>query len=252
VNEAFGIQNEAIGINGSLNPSGATLKVTGDLHVTGSVSLPAGSSVSGNVYATALTAQGTIGQAFVQEPAGGAIVAPSTVTDYRTYTLNGVTYSATNLTTDPTAGKVLGPTVSNPAGIYYTMNRNVNLAGVTINGSLIVKSGNLNITSGNANVITPMANFPGLVVDKQIIAVGSGKALTVNGLTWAGTGINGSGSNSGSSITINGSLLIPNSTGINSYNGTLNLNYNATNANVPTFSSQMQQPTSMKVLSWSD
>ncbi len=184
----FGIPNQAAGVNGNLVPNGAKVTVTGDLRTTGSVTLPAGSSVSGNVYATALTLSGGTDGAFVQEPSTGTTAAPSAVTDYRVYTLNGVSYSATQLTSDPVAGRVLGPTVSNPAGIYYAQNRNMNLNGVTINGTLIVKNGNLSVATGTANVITPAANFPGLVVDKQLTVPGSNKLLTVNGLAWIGTG----------------------------------------------------------------
>jgi hypothetical protein len=250
--QTFGIPNTAGGFNGNFTPAlGAITHITGDLRSNGAVTLPLGSTVSGNVYGTALSLLGVLGQSFIQTPANTLQNAPTSVTDYRTYTYNGVTYSAKLLTTDPAAGTTLGPTLTNPAGIYYTQNRTANLSGVTINGTLIVKSGNLSVTSGNNNVITPMSGFPGLVVDKQITVPGSNKSLTVNGLTWAGTGITGTGSNSGSAISINGSLLIPGTNALNSYTGTVNLNYTAANVNVPNFSSQVTQPTAIKVLSWS-
>jgi hypothetical protein len=249
----FGIPNMAGGFNGNLTPpSGAVIHVTGDLRASGTVTLPAGSTVSGNVYGTALSNQGSIGASFIQTPSANVLNAPSSVTNYQTYTYNGTTYSAKLLATDPAAGTTLGPTPTNPAGIYYTQNRTMNLNGVTINGSLLVKNGNVTVTGSNPNTITPMTGFPGLVVDKQITVPGSGKSLTVNGLTWAGNGINGTGgSNSGSSITVNGSLLIPNSGVLNNYSGTLNLKYTAANVNVPNFSTQVAQPTSLKLLSWS-
>ncbi len=249
--------NQAAGINGNVT-LGSNMKVTGDIRTTGTVTLNTGSTVTGDVYAPTLVLNGgTESSSFVQTTSTGVTVAPTAVTDYRTYTYNGTTYSATLLTTDPAAGTTLGPTATNPAGIYYAQGRNMNLNGVTINGTLLVDKtgatgGGVTVTGSAANTITPMSGFPGLVVQAGITVSGSNRSLTVNGLTWANTGITGSGTQTGSSITVNGSLLIPGTAGIGAYNGALNLNYNAQNVSVSNFSSQMQVPKSLQVVSWSE
>jgi len=129
----------------------------------------------------------------------------------------------------------------------------LNLNGITINGTLIVKkttTGGGVVVNAASNTITPMSGFPGLVVDAQIVVAGASKGLTVNGLTWAGTGLTGTGNNSTSSVNINGSLLIPSTSGIGAYTGALNLNYNAANVAVPNFSSLMQVPKNITVVGW--
>jgi hypothetical protein len=185
-------------------------------------------------------------------PSSGVTVAPTTVTDFRTYQMNGVTYNGKLLSSSPAAGTVLGPTATNPAGVYYAQGMNLNLNGVTINGTLIIKktgtSGG-NVVIKGVNTITPASGFPGLVVDSQIQMSGTGRSLTVNGLTWAAGGLTGS---AGNSMTVNGALLIPNSTGIGGYSGALALNYNAQNVAVPNFSTQMQVPINIAVVSWSE
>jgi Tfp pilus assembly protein PilX len=250
----FGVANQAAGFASSVSfPASATVHITGDLHTTGSVVMNANSTISGNVYAQNLTLNNATPPAGFSQIATPASTVPTTVTDYTTYTYNGVSYSAKLLTTDPVAGTTLGPTVTNPAGIYYTSNRNVNLNGVTINGSLLIKgsgtTGSLTVKAAG-NTITPMSGFPGLVVQNQLTTSGSNQSLTVNGLTWISKGIGTSGS--GANLTINGSLLTPSGTPIAAgYQGTINLNYSAANVNVPNFSTtQVQMPSSVKMLSW--
>lgn len=252
--------NQAGGFNGPLNPTGgAIINTPNDIRANGAVSVSAGSTFGGTIYAPSVVNHGGTVNAFVQTPSAGAAPAPTAVTDYRTYTYNGVTYSGTLLTTDPVAGTVLGPTANNPAGVYYRQGTsNMNLNGITINGTLIVKKsgangGGVNIAGSSANTITPKGGFPGLVVDTQIVMAGNNRQLTVNGIAWAGTGLSRSGTtNTGSVLTVNGSLLIPSSNGLGSFSGTLNLNYNVQNVNVPNFSSQTQVPKSIGVLSWNE
>jgi hypothetical protein len=236
-------QNQAGGFTGNL-PLNSLDKVVGNVQTAGTVT-NTGASVSGSVTQNA-----------------SGVVAPTQVTDFSVpYTYAGQTYSPTLLTSDPAAGTTLGPTASNPAGIYYVNNRLMNLKGITINGSLIIKSGGVSVTSATTNTITPVSGYPGLVINKSTSNVtgagylevsGANAALTVNGLVWSQLGITKVGAaNTGSQITINGSLLTPASSPFNSYNGALTLNYTAANVNVPNFSSQMSVPKNLKVLSWS-
>lgn len=242
-NTVFGVANEAGGFVGNISvPANTSLKVTGDLRSTGSATLSASSTVSGTIY----------------QAAGNTVPNSTQITNYQTYKLNGVTYSATLLTTDPAPGTTLGPTSSNPSGVYYSTNRNLTLKGVTINGTILVNNpggstanGNLVINTTLANTITPVAGsgLPAVVVANQIKMSGANMQLTVNGLAWVNKGIGTSGTNA--NLTINGSLLVPvSSTQISStYNGTIKLNYQADNLHVPDFSPAVQVPT-VKVISW--
>jgi hypothetical protein len=248
----FGMPGAAGGFNGPLT-LGANVNVTGDLHVQGAVSLASGDVIDGSVIATALNPGGATNPgSFIQLSASTTSCSPTTHIDYTTYSQAGVTYAATLLATDPTAGTVLGPTAANPAGIYYALNRNVNLNGVTINGSLIVKNGGVVVKGSEPNTITAAQGYPALVVDNQLAVNSTNRQLTVNGLVYAGQGVAGTGSsNTGSVLTINGSLLVPGSGGISSaFTGTVNLNYVAANTAVPTFSTQMQVPTNIRVQTW--
>ena len=253
----YGIPNQAGGFNGNLTlPTNATVSVQGDLRTNGTLYLNAQTSVTGNIYAQALQAtSGTSLLSFVQTLATDTTgLVPTAVTDYRTYSYGGATYSAKLLATDPVAGTVLGPTATNPAGIYYATARNLTLKGVTVNGTVIVKSGSLIVSGTSANTITPMVNFPAVVVDKTITVSGTAKQLTINGLAWVDLGITNTGTdNTGSKITVNGSLLIPTTPGIvSSYNGALALNYNATSASVSNFSSTTPVSNNVQVVNWSE
>lgn len=142
------------------------------------------------------------------------IPTPATLRNYNTYIYQGNTYSATVITGLPT-GTTLGPTVSNPAGVYrysgtLTMNHNV-----TINGTLVVENGDLNI-SGGGNQITPVDGFPALIAKSNVWMRGtllpssSPRDLTVNGLTWMGGSLKYSGLFSNGFVTVNGGLMFGN------------------------------------------
>ncbi len=141
---------------------------------------------------------------------------PSTTTlrSFTTYKYNGNTYSAGVIAGLPT-GTTLGPTISNPAGIYrysgtLTMNHSV-----TINGTLIVENGDLNI-SGGGNTITPTDGFPALIAKGNVWVRGtllpssSPRDLTVNGLAWLGGSLKYSGLLSNASFNVNGAIQFGN------------------------------------------
>jgi hypothetical protein len=231
-----------LSVSGNLLSSGAFNAISGAVSVSGTLQA---SSVSGTVSATS-----TVLSAYPS-------AAPATTTIFTSYYLDGTQYYATNLTTDPAPGTTLGPTPTNPAGVYYSTNQNRTLSGVTINGTLIVKgngstTGGVIIGASSTNTITPMPGFPALMVDNTIKTNGNNSAITINGVAWAAKGITqASASNTGSSITVNGSLLIPStsSSAISAYKQALSLTYNANTVNVPNFSSQSPTPT-MQIVSW--
>jgi hypothetical protein len=239
---------QGFGDNGPIT-LGANQSVYGDLHTTGAVTLNAGSSVSGAVYATSVALAGGTESSFVQVPSSGVVAAPTTVANYQTYTLGGLSYSGKLLTTAPAAGTVLGPTATNPAGVYYFTGSSMTFNGVTINGTLIATTGTVTITGTGTTTITPMSGFPGLVAHNRITFSGTSANLTVNGLAWASAGLSGAGT--AYNFTVNGSLLIPTSPGLGTYSGKLALTYKAANVQVPNFSTQTQVPI-ITVVSWSE
>jgi len=142
------------------------------------------------------------------------IPTPATLRSFTTYTYNGNTYSAATIGGLPT-GTTLGPTPSNPAGIYrysgtLTMNHNV-----TINGTLIVENGDLNV-SGGGNTITPVDGFPALIAKSNVWLRGtllpstSPRDLTINGLAWLGGSLKYSGLLSNGFFTVNGAIQFGN------------------------------------------
>ncbi|HEY8667334.1 MAG TPA: hypothetical protein VIL86_11750, partial [Tepidisphaeraceae bacterium] len=149
--------------------------------------------------------------------------------------------------------QTLGPTVNNPAGIYWSASDLQISKNVTINGTLLLKTGKLTII-GSGNVITPKAGYPALVVKDDLSIKGKNHSLTVNGLAWISDDIQGEpGNNNGSSVTINGALMLGNAVAVvnSSYQGTLTVTYDATKANVPDFSTDLQfQIVKTKVNSW--
>jgi len=138
----------------------------------------------------------------------------TTLRSFSTYSYNGNTYSAALISGLPT-GTTLGPTGSNPAGIYrysgaLTMNHNV-----TINGTLIVENGDLNI-SGGGNTITPVDGFPALIAKSNVWVRGtilpssSPRDLTINGMAWLGGNLKYSGLVSNAFFKVNGALQFGN------------------------------------------
>lgn len=198
--------------NGTL-PLSAT--VNGDIQVAG-VLLNLG-AINGNVLSpNAVTGSGSLlgGLIAINSNNNTPIPNSTTLRSYNTYTYQGNTYSSALITSLPT-GTTLGPTVSNPAGIYrysgtLTMNHNV-----TINGTLIVEGGDLNI-SGGGNSITPMDGFPALIAKNNVWMRGtllpssSPRDLTINGLAWLGGSLKYSGLLSNSFFAVNGAIQFGN------------------------------------------
>jgi hypothetical protein len=135
----------------------------------------------------------------------------ATLTNYSTYTYRGKTYSAVTITGLPT-GTTLGPSDTNPAGIFrysgvLTMNHSV-----SITGTLIIENGDLNI-SGGGNVITPVDGFPAVIAKGNLFVRGpllpsaSPRDLTANGIVWVGGSMKTSGIVTNASLDIKGALL---------------------------------------------
>jgi len=104
--------------------------------------------------------------------------------DYSTqyYYNGGGPYSVDSIADMSQAEVTLGPTVSNPAGVYYCSS-NLNLEGtIKINGTLVVK--NCFRIRGEATTITiiPVKSMPALIVGNAITTENNNTTLNVEGL----------------------------------------------------------------------
>src|SRR5690606_12378445 len=83
----------------------------------------------------------------------------------------------------------LGPTPTNPAGVYYhTGNLTLN-GNVRIHGTLVVRNGSLTLAGLNNHIDATLSHslgFPALVVDGSILPalLVLGQVLEVDGVTW--------------------------------------------------------------------
>jgi hypothetical protein len=252
----FSVQ-QAVGINSTLTYS-STMSFTGSpyaLESTGTVTLIAG-TIHGNVAANVTNIGGVITGTTSAAPSIAPTPALAAVTDYRTYTYQGVSYTATQLGTTIASNTSLGATASNPLGVYWinasqspgyaTIGSNVN-----ISGTLLVKNSYLSL-NGSGNTITAQSGMPALVIDQQLQVKGTNEGLTVNGLLYAGAGITESGLALGSNITVNGGYL-SNTAAVTSYLGSLNVTYSSSTTSVPTFSTSGPQSVyAVKIQTWSD
>jgi hypothetical protein len=206
-----------------------------------------GATIDGSVIADTLAGVLSL---FTPAPATAPNPVPA-IPSYRTYSYYGTVYNATEITAD-LQSVTLGPTASNPAGIYYATSAKKLKGNVTVNGTLIIESGDLQVTGAN-NQITPQLGFPGVIVAANIQINGMGRGLTIDGLACVGTGVTRGGLlQTGSKLVINGSILLSGSSpAIDSlYTGTINITYDNTKVIVPGIGSASFTPSSISVLSW--
>ena len=99
-----------------------------------------------------------------------------------------------------------GPSGTNPAGIRYYSDDDVNLPGnVNINGMLVVR-GDLKVSGAN-NTITAVKNFPALLVVGELL-IEDGGTLVVNGLAQLNRGLQFSNGAENAHINVNGALFL--------------------------------------------
>lgn len=97
------------------------------------------------------------------------------------YYIGSDVYSVQQLASDEYEdGLFLGPSVSNPAGVFYC-DGNLELEDtVKINGTLVVKD-NLKICEGAVVSITAVKNFPALLVGHDLTMENSGRIVEITG-----------------------------------------------------------------------
>ncbi len=241
----------AVGANADLTlPASVTVK--GDMRVKGLLRLLAGAAVEGLLHADSLVGALLSGSIFNTNSASAPAPVPVSIPNFKTYAYGGNTYAAVALAGD-LQNITLGPTATNPAGVYYWAGGNKKLAGnVTINGTLIHASGNLQISGAN-NVVTPAVGFPAFVSEGQIVMAGPNRDVTFNGMVYVKIGISRSGgTQSGSKLIINGGLLFcgTNPTIDTAYNGTIKVTYDSSKLVVAGVGSASLTPKNVAVLNW--
>jgi hypothetical protein len=241
--------NSTIGKNVTITSSGDAIQSSGTVTINNS-----GAIVSGNILAPGLV--GPAGQ-----PINGSWLATNSaspaptlanINDYITYTYQGQTYNATPLSSGTISSSSMPSVnpVSNPLNVYYLSSGDITLTGnVSLTGTLVAVNGNL-IVQGASNAITAPSGMPAMVIGKQLIIKNANAGLAVNGVVYANTGVSTSGNTTGSSVTVNGALLIS-SGNITPNTATMQVTYNSTYTSVPALTTTDQTPVSVKITSWS-
>jgi hypothetical protein len=241
-------------------------KITGGAYFGGAITIPARTTITGPVQ-SASTVNNLSGTALTSVQTGSPTPLPRT--SYITPTVSTVNFYGADgtgayTTPDGAAGTpqqlLAAPTSTpsvasnNPGKIFY-YNGDLTIASpVTIVGTLIVKNGSLTIKAANVQ-IQPAAGYPAIVVERDLSMYRLSVSLTANGVVWVGRNIVWTslvGANTGSSLTINGALLMPAGSVINApgTGGATNVTYTAANADVPDLAKSMQPGQTVKILNW--
>ncbi|HYE21183.1 MAG TPA: hypothetical protein VEA69_22240 [Tepidisphaeraceae bacterium] len=243
---------------------------------TGSPALPADVTVTGDVYApAAITNNGTInGVLYGGTPSNnGAATAVKSVSSLlvtplpsRTqanhyaisYTFSSKTGSRAQLPSNNLTNVTLGPTLLNPAGVYYYSSDVTFNGNVKINGTLVLNTPAKLKIKGAGNAITAQTGtpaVPALVCDSDVQFVADGGALDVTGLAWLGGKVTKSGTTGTTcQLNITGALLAYDGTALDAGVPTT-ITYNRAKASVPSFWLNLTRPpppTSLTVLNWAN
>lgn len=228
-------------VNGGLNIY-SNMEINGSIHAQGQVTVYSGARVNGTIYSPQPVQGGgllgflvNIVSVILGGGGGGnggsysGDPTPKIIKDYRTYAYQGRTYNATQINSTSKSG-TLGPTDSNPLGVYYSDNDVLMTAqGLTINGTLHVRNGKLKLKN-NVTINAP-AGMPGLIVENDVTFNGSRRKLTVNGLSWIGGKLTRDGITSNNEITFNGAVQFGSSGAVDSaLSATVKINYDRAKA----------------------
>lgn len=231
-----------------------------DVTITGNVAANAAlvnvGTINGIAYAASFANSGTITAMLpISSTEPAAAPTKTTIQTYGSYVYpgEGVLRSRTTIALSAIGSGVmenLGPTATNPAGIYWrngdlTVNNNL-----TINGTLVV-NGNL-ILNGTNISITAADGFPALIVLGEF-RTRSWKTITINGTTYIDKVVKAeSGVSLSTSLVFNGALLFGDNGAFNTGSGTwirVDNRLNQSKQILPDLDTA--NPRSVTVLSWS-
>lgn len=177
------------------------------------------------------------------------------------YKLNGVTYTANELTSDPGATLMTSNLATNPANVWYSKSSR-DISGTTIiNGTLVVMGSNSNLHVHGTLKVVPVTGMPAVVVQNKLELPTTSSALSVDGLVWVGKELNSAagilnvllGLLFEPQIDVRGAIMIANTSTVatgTGFRGSMKIVYTPDNLNVPEFSDVGTTPSSVKVLSW--
>ena len=165
--------------------------------------------INGDVYsANQITDSGTVVGQKNESVATPPVNSPGLVySDFdKNYYIGSTQYSVSTVGTGELRDQTLGPTASNPAGIYYR-NGNLRIFGNTnVIGMLVVKD-DLQMEDGCNFSITAVKNFPALLVGHDIKIEDPNTTVTITGLAQVGHHIDMK-NQVGSSIDVLGALYV--------------------------------------------
>ncbi len=166
--------------------------------------------INGDAYSTSTITNfvpGVItGQKYQNIPAGSFVPPSFDINNFKTqYYIGDNLYSTGQLSNTIYNNLVLGPTETNPAGIYYC-DSDIELNGGSITGMLVVKN-DIRISGPNVVTITAVKNFPAILTGHNILFENIQTTLNVTGLVCV-AGMIDFKSNGSCSLNINGCLSI--------------------------------------------
>jgi hypothetical protein len=230
----------------------ASVPVTNNGNVTGSVYAPTSGGGGGGGLLGGLLG-GVLN--LVNDVVATLLPSPSTVNKYPSYSYNGRTYNATQISSlFPISNVTYNPDPNtNPAGVFYHSG-SLTLAGnVHINGSLVLTNGgSLQVQNTNNSITQNLPNFPALVAEGDITFTGSNAAIDINGLTYIGGRTSRSLGWTGCVLNITGTLLAGGTTTSLDSGVTTTIKYDRVKSNVPSLvtGGDKPAPTSLTVVYW--
>jgi hypothetical protein len=255
----------------------ATTTITGDIFSTVPVTLATGATVNGEIF-DAPASGGSGGGGLLGGLVGGvvnvltgtlnAVVAtlvppPSSANHYLTYTYNGKSYAAREITASSLLNTTLNPDANNPLGVFYHKGALTLAGGAKVNGTLVVKDvaggllglgadpGVLRVT-GKGNALTQnVPNYPALVADSDVSFEATNATLDVAGLAYTGGRVTHAGTVTGSALNIVGGLLFGGTTAALDSSVPTRLTYDRVRNSVPSLvTTTTPAPTSVTVVYW--
>jgi hypothetical protein len=220
--------------------------VNGLLVANGAVTTSGGGVINGTVRQTPLSSDYVIPMNTSQIYFYGTDVAGGT------YTMSDGTVGTPQALASPLLSAAPAANAGNPGRVFYYNGSVVTNGGMTFNGTLIVR-GTLQIRGPGTAIttrITPQPGFPALIVQTDLYMNQNNVTFIADGVVWVG-GRSTWGTHSGSSVTVNGAMLMPTVNALSaSANGSLALHYNASNVNVTNLTTAQQPVVGVKFLSW--
>ncbi len=226
----------------------------------GAITLPSQHTLNGPVQAANLTlGGGTINGAIDSSNSATNFVVPTAQNinwygagdPVGTYTMPDGTIGTPQVISGPL---LLAPAAqaSNPGRVFYSLGNLTISAGMTIDGTIVVRNGRLTIAATGATVtLTPRAGFPALIVDDVLTVWWKTTSFNANGLVWLRNGTNWTGGNNlASCINIKGALLMPAGALFGSTTGAVVVTYTPGNLDLPDLCTSPQPVTSVKIASW--